>query len=375
VGLDALSLLSSRARALKPYVPGRPLAELERRLGRPAVELSGNENALPPSKAVREAIARAAAHAHRYPDGGGFALRERLAREFALTPDHVALGGGSNELIELLCHAFLDPGDEVVYSHPTFLMYAVSVTLLGGVPVPVPGRNLGLEHDLEAMLAAIGPRTRMVIVCNPNNPTGALVPRDAFFDFVRRVPERVVVLSDEAYHEYVEDPAYPRSLDLLAEPRPFYSLRTFSKIHSLAGLRVGYAIARPEWARALDRVRLPFNVSAVAQAAAIAALDDPAHVAESRDVSRRGKARLLAELPRLGVVAHPSHANFVLADLGRDSRPVCEALAERGVLVRGLVAFGLAPQFVRISTGTDAEITQLVTALAAVLAAPARGER
>ncbi len=375
MGPAPLELLSSRARALTPYVPGRPLAELERRLGRAAVELSGNENALPPSPRVREAVAAAAAHAHRYPDRDAFALRDRLAAAFDLAPDHFALGGGSNELIELLCHAFLDSGDEVVFAHPTFLMYAVSVTLLGGTPVPVPGGAGGLAHDLDAMLAAIGPRTRMVIVCNPNNPTGALIGRDAFFGFVDRLPARVVLLVDEAYHEYVEDPDYPRALDLLAQDRPVYVLRTFSKIHSLAGLRVGYAIARPEWARALDRVRLPFNVSAVAQAAAIAALDDPAHVEKSRAVARAGKARLLAALPRLGVTAYPSHANFVLADLGRDARPVVAALADEGVLVRGLVPFGMAPPFVRITAGTEPELDRLLAALATALAAPAAGSR
>jgi len=373
MGLDPVGLLSARARALAPYVPGRPLAELERTLGRAVVELSGNENALPPAPSVVAAVAKAATHAHRYPDGGGHALRERLAAAFGLTRDHFALGAGSNEIIELLCHAFLDPGDEVVFSHPTFLMYAVSVTLLGGTPVPVPGKDDGLAHDLDAMLAAIGPRTRMVIVCNPNNPTGALIPRAAFFDFIARVPPGVVLLIDEAYHEYVEDPEYPHTLDALALDRPLYVLRTFSKIHSLAGLRVGYAIARPEWARLIDRVRLPFNVSAVAQAAAIAALDDPTHVAESRAVARAGKARLLAELPRLGVTAYPSHTNFVLADLGRDARPVVDQLAGHGVLVRGLTAFGMAPPFVRITGGSDAELGALLAALAAVLGAPAAG--
>jgi histidinol-phosphate aminotransferase len=374
VALDAASFLSSRARALTPYVPGQSLAELERRLGRPPVELSGNENALPPSPRVLAAVARAAAHAHRYPDAAGRALKDRLAQAFDLTPDHFALGAGSNELIELLFHAFLDDGDEVVFSFPTFLMYAVSAQLMGGRSVAVPGRDGGLAHDLDAMLAAITDRTRIVLVCNPNNPTGALVPRDAFLAFLARVPERVVVVSDEAYHEYVDDPAYPRTLDVLAAPRPFYALRTFSKIHSLAGLRVGYAIARPEWARLIDRVRLPFNVSAVAQAAAIAALDDPDHVAASRALARAGRAALLAALPALGVAAYPSHGNFVLADLKRDARPVCAALAERGVLVRDLVAFGMAPSFVRITVGLPEEQERLLAGLAEILTAlPAEG--
>jgi histidinol-phosphate aminotransferase len=366
VGLDADSFLSTRARRLTPYAPGQPDARAAaRRL--PPVELSGNENPLAPSPRVRDAAARALADAHRYPDGTGTLLRQELAAAFALSADHFALGAGSNELIELLFHAFLDDGDEVVFSHPTFLMYAVSATLLGGVAVAVPGKNGGLEHDLEAMLAAITPRTRIVIVCNPNNPTGAMVPHDAFFAFLARVPERVVVISDEAYHEYVEDPAYPRSLAALDRERPFYALRTFSKIHSLAGLRVGYAIARPEWARLVDRVRLPFNVTSVAQAAAIAALHDRDHVEESRAVARAGKAALLSTLPGLGVRAWPSHGNFVLADLGQDAGPVCAALAADGIRVRGLTAFGMGPSYVRITAGTADEQARLFAALPAAL--------
>ena len=369
MALDVDALIRPKIRELQAYIPGRPVEVLERRLGiASAVQLAANENPLGPSPRALEAIAQSASKLNRYPDGGGYYLKERLAELLGVTPAHVALGGGSNELIELLVHLFVAPGDDVVVSHPTFLMYGVSVRLLGGRLTAVPGR--GLAHDLEAMAAAIGPRTRVVIVCNPNNPTGTMVPRSEFDAFLARVPERVVVVSDEAYHEYVEDPAYPRTLDRLAEERPLVVLRTFSKIYSLAGLRVGYAVARPELASLFDRVRLPYNVNTLAQAAALASLDDPGHVERSRRVNREGKLQLSHALGRLGLTVHPSHTNFLLVDVGRDSRPLCAALEARGVLLRDLVAFGMAPEFVRVTVGSADENRRLVAALSEVLARP-----
>jgi histidinol-phosphate aminotransferase len=366
VSIDALALARPGVRELRPFVPGLPVEELERSLGLDhAVRLAANENALGPSPRAIEAMGRAAAGAHRYPDGGGFALKHGLARALGVAPDQVALGNGSNELIQLLVHLFVDPGDEVVFAHPSFVMYGLSTRLLGGLPRPVPGR--GHEHDLDAMRAAIGPRTRLVFVCNPNNPTGSLVRRAAWRAFLAAVPERVVVVSDEAYHEYVEDPDYPCSIDDLALERPLVVLRTFSKIHSLAGLRIGYALARPELCALFDRVRLPFNVSSVAQAAALAALDDPGHVARGRALAREGRTFLAAALARLGIAVPEAHANFVLADLGQDGRPLCAALERSGVLVRDLVSFGMEPSFLRITVGTAEENRRFVAALAAAL--------
>jgi histidinol-phosphate aminotransferase len=287
-----------------------------------------------------------------------------LAEGLGVTPTHLALGAGSNELIDLLAQVFVRPGDEVVTANPTFIMYAMAIHKAGGVRVAVPGMDGGRAHDLDRMLAAIGPRTRMIIVCNPNNPTGALLERAAFERFVARVPEHVVLVCDEAYHEYVEDPAYACGQAYLALDRPLYVLRTFSKIHSLAGLRVGYAIARPEWAGLLDRVRLPYNVSGVAQAAALAALDDADHVAASLDLARAGRAALLRDLPGLGIAAFPSHTNFVLADFGRDCRPDCAAFEARGVRIRNLAGWGMDPRFARIGIGTAAEHARLLEALA-----------
>lgn len=369
---DPLDLVRPGVRASRPFVAGRPVEDLERELGiTRAVELMANENPLGPSPRALEAAAVAVAGANRYPDGAGLALRRRLAREHGVTPGMIALGAGSNELLALLVRLFVGPGDEVVCSDPTFVMYGILVRAQEGVVVAVPSR--GLAHDLEAMLAAIGPCTRMVFVCNPNNPTGTLVDRDAWARFLERVPPHVVVVSDEAYHEYVDDPAYPRTIDDLARKRPLVILRTFSKLYALAGLRIGYAIARPEVAALFDRVRVPFNVSAPAQAAAVAALDDVAHGERSRALVRAGKALLLTALPELGLVAHPSHTNFVLADLGRDARPVCTALAQRGILVRAMTTFGMAPNYMRITIGSADENRTLLAALSTVLGGTAAG--
>jgi histidinol-phosphate aminotransferase len=374
MAFDPLALVRPEARGSAPPAPGPPVDELERRLGiTEAVRLGANENALGPSPRVLEAIARAGAAAHRYPDSGGFHLKRRLARLMDLTPAHFALGAGSTELIDLLMRLFVGPGDEVVTAHPTFVLYGPAVRLAGGTLIAVPGKAGGIAHDLDAMRAAIGPQTRVVIVCNPNNPTGALVPRDEFERFYTGVPKDVVVVIDEAYHEYVDDPAHPRTLDHLGDDRPLVLLRTFSKVYSLAGLRIGYAIARPEVSALFDRVRAPFNVSSVAQAAALAALDDVAHVEASRALARQGGPALRRDLEALGVTTFPSHTNFVLADFGRDCRPICQALAARGILIRDLVSFGMEPRFARIGIGTETERARLIEALSAVLKGAARG--
>ncbi len=366
MGFDALALARPQIARLAPPVSGLPVEELERILGiARAARFASNENPLGPSARAIEAIARAAAGVNCYPDAGGFHLKKRLAEVLGVTPAHIALGNGSNELIELLVHLFVGPEDEVVVARPTFVMYGISVRLLGGRLVEVPGQ--GFEHDLDAMADAVGPRTRLLIVCNPNNPTGTIVRREVFERLLARIPDRLVVVSDEAYHEYVEDPDYPRTLDYLDGPKPLVILRTFSKVHSLAGLRVGYAVARPDLAGLFDRVRLPYNVNRVGQAAALAALDDPDHVERSRALVRDGRPWLERELSTLGVRTFPSHANFLLADLGCDSRPVCTALEQQGLLLRDLVAFGLSDSYVRITIGTRAENAALVGALAGIL--------
>jgi len=359
VAHDPLALVRPHLAALAPDPVPPPLDELERRLGAPLARLDSNENALGPSPRALEAFARAARDLHRYPDSSGWRLRERIAERAGVTPDHVALGAGSDSLIARLVQLLVGPGDEVVAAHPSFVTYAHATRMHGGTFVPVPGN--GIDHDLDAMAAAIGPRTKLVFVCDPNNPTGAHLAPGAFLRFLERVPAHVMVAFDEAYREYVEDA--PDTRALLALERPLVLLRTFSKIHALAGLRIGYALARPETAALFRRVGLTFDINGPAQAAALAALDDAAHVAAGREFARAGCAALGRDLGALGITTFPSATNFVLADFGRDCRPRVAALGERGVLVRALTAFGMAPQFARVGVGTPEEHAQLLDAL------------
>ena len=329
--------------------------------------LSNNENPLGPSPRALEAMGRAAAAVHRYPDPTGRRLREALARVHGLSAERIALGNGSSELIELLVHAFVQPGDEVVISRPTFVIYGMSTRLIGGTLVETPATD-GAGHDLEAMLAAIGPRTRLVFVCNPNNPTGTIVGAPAWRRFLSAVPAHVVVVSDEAYHEYVDDPAYPRTRDDLDGPARLVVLRTFSKVHGLAGARVGYSLSDAATATALDRVQQPYAVNAIAQDGALAALEDTAHVERSVVAARRGRAVLAQALAGLGLTVHPSHANFVMVDLGRAAAPVVTALADEGLFVRDLAPWGAAPTLARITVGTPADNERVVRSLGRVLA-------
>jgi histidinol-phosphate aminotransferase len=356
VALDPLALVRPHLKALAPGEPAPPIEGQ-------CVRLDANENALGPSPRALAALVQAAQSAHRYPDSGGLRLRERIAEREGLTPAHVALGPGSDGLIARLVHLFAGPGDEVVAAHPSFVTYARAARMHGATFVPVEGN--GIDHDLDAMLAAITPATRLLFVCDPNNPTGAHLAPGAFERFLARVPAHVVVALDEAYREYVEDA--PDTRALLALERPLVLLRTFSKIHALAGLRIGYALARPETAALFRRVALTFEVNGPAQAAALAALDDDAHVAAGRLFARDGRAALHRDLGALGIRTFPSWTNFVLADFAQDCRPLVAALGERGVLVRALTSFGMAPNFARIGVGTPAEHGQLVGALSQLL--------
>lgn len=356
-------------RDLAPYVPGKPQAELERELGvRGSIKLASNENPLGPSPLALEAITAALRDVNRYPEGGAVLLRDRLAAVHGVDREQLVVGNGSNDLIELLCHVFLGPGDQAVLADPTFPMYRPAVRVTGGEAVYVPTR--ALTHDLEAMAAAIGPRTRAVFVCNPNNPTGTMVTAAEVERFMDAVREDVLVIFDEAYHEYVRNPDYPRSLEYVRAGRHVAILRTFSKIYSLAGLRVGYAITLPETAGLLQRVRMPFNVSSVAQAAALASLDDPGQVERSIRVNDEGKAYLTEKLGALGLEVVPgSVTNFLLVRLPVDAEPVSRELERRGVIVRTMRPFRLPAEYVRITVGVRPENERLVAALGEALAA------
>jgi histidinol-phosphate aminotransferase len=344
---------------LDPYVPGKPIEELERELGIPnAVKLASNENPLGPSPRAVEAIWNVADKMHRYPDGGCFRLRRALAERLAVAPEQLVFGAGCDEILELLAKCFLGPSDEVVFGWPSFAMYPIVVQGMGATSVRVP---LGddLVHDLVRMREAVTTRTRLVIVCNPNNPTGTSVGGAAFDKFVTSLPDSAVLAVDEAYFEYARRPDFPDALGWVRRRPGTCVLRTFSKIYGLAGLRIGYGIADRELAGYLQRARHPFNVNAIAEAAALAALDDHEHVARVREMNAAGLEFLTRELARLGHETWTSEANFVLASAAPDTY---EKLLREGVIVRPMGGFGL-PNHIRITIGTAEENERLVKAL------------
>jgi len=359
------SLANEHILGIAPYEPGKPIEELERELGiHDAIKLASNENPLPPSERVQKAIIGALASLNRYPDGGGFYLRQALAKKHGVTPEHIMLGNGSNELIELLVHAFVRPGDEAVVPHPSFVVYPMSVQAAGGIRVVVMLKDHRL--DLEGMARAITPLTKLVFIANPNNPTATMVTADEVERFMTRIPERTIVVFDEAYIEFAQGPDFPDSLAYMKQGRKVAVLRTFSKAASLAGLRAGYGVADPDAIALLNRIRPPFNVNSLAQAAALAALDDESHVLECVRLIDAGRHFLYDEFKALGIKYVPSRANFILVDVGRSAAEIYQKLLREGVIVRPMTSFGMETAL-RITIGTPQENRRLVTALRAVL--------
>ena len=344
---------------LSPYQPGKPIEELERELGiQGSIKLASNENPIGPSPKAIEAIRAAAEGVNRYPDGASFRLREALSGRLGIETNQLVFGAGSDEILELIAKCFLGPGDEAVFAWPSFAMYPIVVKGMGAKPLTVP-LDVDLVHDLPAMAAAIGERTRVVFVCNPNNPTGTSVGAEAFDRFAAVLPEGVILVVDEAYFEYVRRDDFPDALGWVARRPGTAILRTFSKIYGLAGLRVGYGVMDPELAGYLERARHPFNVNLLGEAAALAALDDVEHVERTLRVNREGAEDLSRELRALGIEVWPTDANFLLAKPGAGSY---ERLLREGVIVRPMAGFGL-PEHVRITIGTPTENEKLVKAL------------
>ncbi len=346
---------------LVPYAPGKPLEEVERDLGiRGAVKLASNENPLGPSPKALAALHEGADTLHRYPDGGAHELTRALAGRWNLPVNHMVVGNGSDEIIGLLVKAFMTPGDEAVMAGQTFVMYKLAVTGGQGVCVDVPLREW--RHDLPAMAAAVTARTRLLFVCNPNNPTGTMVTRDEVGDLMDAVPDDVIVVFDEAYAEYVRDPRYPDAVEYVRRHRPVVVLRTFSKIYGLAGLRIGYGMTTPDIADYLHRVRNPFNTNTLAQRAARAALDDEAHVAASRTLNEAEIAVVEHGLRGLGFPPLPSQANFLYFDTRRDGRGVFDRLLREGVIVRHIHG-----SMLRVTIGRPEDNRRFLKALAGVI--------
>jgi histidinol-phosphate aminotransferase len=364
---DVRTLAPEWVRSLEPYPPGLPIEEVERKHGiRGSIKLASNENPLGPSPRALEAIARGLSSLHRYPDGATFYLRRRLAERHGVAPEEILVGNGSNEIIELVVRAVMRQGDDAVMSDQAFLIYSIVVQAVGGHPVQVPLRDF--THDLEGMSRAITPRTRVVFVANPNNPTGTIVRREAWRHFLQSLRGReLLVVADEAYAEYVRDPAYPDTVHERGDGTvPVVTLRTFSKLFGLAGLRVGYAVAPPLVIDMLSRVRQPFNVNGLAQVGALAALDDTEHVERTLAVNREGMAYLEEAMTQLGVSFVPSQANFLLVRVGR-GLAVYDALLRRGVITRPMDAYGF-PEYLRVTVGLAEENHRFIEALGAVRA-------
>jgi histidinol-phosphate aminotransferase len=334
---------------LTVYEPGKPVEELARDLGlreEEIIKLASNENPLGPSPKALDAMRRTLERAHFYPDGGGYELRGAIAERLGVARENIVLGNGSNEIIEFIGHAFFRPGDEVVVARHSFAVYHLMAQLFGASTIEVPDPDF--TADLDAMLAAITPKTRTVFIANPNNPTGTMVRQEAIDRFMAKVPDHVLVVFDEAYHEFLD--AAPDVLPYVHAGKNVVVMRTFSKIMGLANLRIGYGITTPELAAVLQRTRQPFNANGIAQAGALAGLLDQGHMDKTRELTHEGRAYLEREFATIGLEYVPSVANFVLVKVG-DGKAVFEAMLRKGIILRAMGSYGL-PEWVRISVGT-----------------------
>lgn len=350
---------------LRPYIPGKPVSELERELGiQGSIKLASNENPLGCSDRVREAIAAEWPQISRYPDGGGFALRNALAKKHDLDPVCITLGNGSNDVLDIIARVFLAPGYESLFSQYAFAVYPISSQAVGATLKVSPAIDYG--YDLEALLNMVGEKTRVVWIANPNNPTGTWVNGEELENFIAGVPANVIVVVDEAYIEYVDKADYPDASQWLAKYPNLIVTRTFSKVYGLASLRIGYSLSHPDIANLLNRVRQPFNANSLAMAAAVAALGDAGFVNRSVELNRSGMVQLTAGFEQLGLDYIPSVGNFVAVDVGRPADKIDQALLRAGCITRAIAAYGL-PNHLRITVGRPDENVRLLSALGKVI--------
>jgi histidinol-phosphate aminotransferase len=358
-------LANPQLRDVTVYEPGKPIEETARELGTEAdaiIKLASNENPLGPSPKAIETMRGALSNAHLYPDGSGFHLRRAVAAKLGLAPENVILGNGSNEVIEFLGHAFLNPGDDVIIFQYAFIIYKLLATAFAARTIELATPNF--QQDLGAILDAITPKTRLIFIPNPNNPTGTLISQHAIDSFMSRIPKNIVVVFDEAYFEFLNDP--PDTLQYIRDGRNVVVLRTFSKIHGLAGLRIGYCVGTADLVEILHKTRQPFNVNNIAQAGALAALEDDAHLRETKRVIDEGRAYLQEQFSEMQIPFVPAVANFVMVNVG-DGFAVFEKMLRRKIIVRPLKGYGL-PEWLRISVGTMEENKKCIASLRDALA-------
>lgn len=349
---------------IKPYIPGKPIEEVKRKLHlTEVIKLASNENALGPSGKAMQAMKRALSQVNRYPDGGCFYLKKKLAQKLKVRPQNLVFGCGSDELIVLALRAFVDKGDEVIIARPTFLIYELASRIAGAKIKIVPLKNF--RYDLPAMKRAISAKTRMVFIANPDNPTGTYVDKKAVAQFMSGLPANLIVYFDEAYYELAEKRDFPQTLKYL-NSRNVIVARTFSKAYGLSGLRIGYGLARSRIIDYLNKVREPFNVNSLAQAAAAAALDDQAHLVRTGRMLRQGKKYLYQNFRKLNLYFVESVTNFILVKIGLRANAVCQRLLRKGIIVRNMRAWGMN-NFIRVTIGTMSENRKLIQELSKIL--------
>lgn len=369
---DIFELANPGVQSLKPYAPGKPLAELQREYGiTDAVKLASNENPLGASPNVAKAVASVASEVHRYPDGNGFDLKAALSEKTGFDTSYITLGNGSNEILELVARTFVLPNQEILFSQHSFAVYPIASQSVNAKMNVVPALSSDdpvspYGHDLDAMAEAINDNTRVVFVANPNNPTGTWLKSDELYAFIKRVPTNVIVVLDQAYFEYVDAPDYPDAKQWVKEFDNLVVTHTFSKAYGLPALRIGYGISSPAIADLLNRVRQPFNTNAVAQAAALAALNDDAFVAESIALNKKGLAYFEQSCDELNLGYIPSVGNFMCIDVatgtGKTADDVYEGLLKQGVIVRPVASYQL-PNYIRVTVGTAQENERFIEAL------------
>jgi histidinol-phosphate aminotransferase len=347
--------------SIKPYSPGKPLEELEREYGiGDSIKLASNENPLGPSPMALEAIKQAMPKLNRYPDGSGHDLIRKISDHIGVSPQHIVLGNGSDEIIGMLAIALLQPGDEAILPNPSFLMYEIMVRGAGAVPVSVPLTSLSI--DLKRILEQITPKTRIIFLCNPNNPTGTIITKKDFKPFIKEIPDGIIVVVDEAYIEFVRDQNCAVSFEYMDDMTPLVTLRTFSKVYGLAGLRIGFGVMPVAIADILNRIRLPFNANSLAQVGAGAALEDKSFIEKVITVIHEGLDFLYDALDRLGIQYFPTQTNFFLIDVRKDADKIYENMLKKGVIVRSMKSYGY-PNYIRVNVGLYEENVRFLKAL------------
>ncbi len=360
------NLVRKEIKEIAPYVPGKPIDELKRAYKlEKIIKLASNENPLGCSPKVKEAIKKNLEDINRYPDSSGYYLKKELSEFLKIQDEEIILGSGSSEVISLTIEAFVNPGEEVIYPFPSFIIYRILVLKAGGVPVEIPLES-DFSYNMENFLEKITPKTKVIILCNPNNPTGTIIYKKQLENFLEKVPENVIVISDEAYFEYVETTNFGTCFPYYKDKNIIVA-RSFSKIYGLASLRIGYGIGKSKILNYMERIRPPFNTTGLAQVAAITALKDQNFVKKSIENNIIGKKYLFENFKKLGIDYIPTEANFILCKLKKDATEIIKKLEKKGIIIRGMKSFGLSNEYVRITIGTPEENRFLVENLKEIL--------